>query len=294
MSEPAVWDAIICISALFESPYPCLDQTASRTGTYSIEASHHTALSCYSRSLSAVRSQIESGLIDSFVGLVTCTLFICIEALQGSEKTATQLYGQGVHLIRALRAQINAQTVSAAKAALLEDTIVPLFLRLGSIALTVSGIPEIPPLLCEGGTRDSMLVSLKAARDAMVLLSAEVRSLQMNCDEHIQQSPGPVPKALIARQVALLTRLGNWHDAFTVLRTTLPPNPAIPAERSIVSLLSTYADMHHIILCTCTAPTESSTDAFLAQFKSIVTHAGFYLQNRRHAPTVHNLHTHSS
>lgn len=95
-SEPAVWDAINCISAIFENRCLCPNIIVSRTGTCPLDANHRAALGWYSRAVSSVRSHISQGKIDLFVGLVTCTIFICIEAFQGSEEAATKLYRQGV------------------------------------------------------------------------------------------------------------------------------------------------------------------------------------------------------
>lgn len=138
--EPAVWDAIITISALFERPQQCPDSVIQRhENSVSLTKNHQDALGWYSRSVSAVRQRIEQGSVDTFIGLISCVLFICIEAIQGNADGAMQLYHQGVQLIAALRPQIASAATN--KASLLEDTIIPLFIRLGTFALASGGAP---------------------------------------------------------------------------------------------------------------------------------------------------------
>jgi hypothetical protein len=58
-SEPAVWDAIIAISALFESPEPCPDLVPlRRENSRTLNQNHRDALGWYARSVSAIRQRI--------------------------------------------------------------------------------------------------------------------------------------------------------------------------------------------------------------------------------------------
>lgn len=57
------------------------------------------AILCYFRSLDAAQTQIQRGTIDIHVALISCTLFIRIETLQGHTTEATQLYQQGVKML---------------------------------------------------------------------------------------------------------------------------------------------------------------------------------------------------
>ncbi|KAA8651863.1 uncharacterized protein ATNIH1004_000761 [Aspergillus tanneri] len=175
-SEPAVWDAIISISALFESPEPWPKLFFPRLeDPRTLNQNHRDALSWYSRSVSAVRQRIKRGDVDIFVGLISCVLFICIECLQGASKEALQLYRQGVHLILALRTKIACGVVPAFKASLLEDTIVPIFVRLGAIAISVSAVPVRDLLRDTGHALTHKFVSLKTARETIVLLATEAQ-----------------------------------------------------------------------------------------------------------------------
>lgn len=262
-SEPAVWDAIISVSALFESPEPISDPDRIQN--------HRDALGWYSRSVSAVRQQIERGSVDTFVGLISCVLFICIEALQGGVDEAIQLYCQGVHLILALRAQIASGLVPAAKAALLEDTIVPIFIRLGLIGFTFSR-PQIG-LLLRGLKRKptQIFISLRAAREDITRLGAEIQFFQHACGEHLlSPDDSHIPQDLLDLQADLSVQLRDWHTAFVNLVESLGTTALTSGDIGTIALFSAIYEALFIMLEVSASSSEVITDAFLPNFQRIV------------------------
>ena len=204
-SEPAVWDGIIAISTLFEYPDQCLDFTLLRkasTERNALNTSQQDALAWYSRSISSIHSQIERGSADPYVALVSCVLFICIETLQGRIEEALQLFEQGVRLIFDLRVQIGLGGVSATKAALLEDTIIPLFLRMGANSLTVSGFQAGGIFALADLYALPVFTSIDAARSAITILSAEAMLFDREARVHLQAVGGDafVDPAMLQRQ----------------------------------------------------------------------------------------------
>ncbi|KAE8393572.1 hypothetical protein BDV23DRAFT_180627 [Aspergillus alliaceus] len=271
--EPAVWDAINSISALFESPEPCLGSVVlRRQDPRTLNQNHRDALAWYSRSVSSIRQRIECGSVDIFVGLISCVLFICIEALQGCEEEALQLYEQGVRLILALRAQIACGALPPTNASLLEGTIVPIFFRLGAIAFTASGV-RVGALLEDANLPlTPEFVSLKSAREAIVLLSTEVQVFQRTCGEHLTRfQVSHVSQELIHQQVTLLATLRSWHTRFTGLMETLRTKGDIsPQQAGTSAILFTYHEVLSIIVATCVSSLEIMTDAYLPNFQNIV------------------------
>ncbi|KAH8700851.1 C6 zinc finger domain protein [Talaromyces proteolyticus] len=279
-SEPAVWDAIIAISALFESPDPCPDLVPiSHEHSRALNQNHRDALYWYSRSVSAIRQRIEDGRLNIFVGLITCILFMCIEALQGSVEDAIHLYSQGVRLILDSRAQMVAGILSFAEASLIEDTIVPIFIRLGAIALPVSGFP-VHALL--GDTDHELiqeLVSLKSAREALVLLGVKITLLQHMCDEYRRTiHTSTVPQELINKQTILSAGLRDWLSAYTKLMDSLRTKEVLTQRQmGISALLFTYHEVLFIITETCLSPSQIITDSYIPNFRNIVEHTSISL-----------------
>ncbi|KAJ5502074.1 DNA repair protein rad10 [Penicillium fimorum] len=269
--EPAVWDAIITISALFECPKQCPDPLPQRRDNIvTLTQNHQDALGWYSRSVSAVRQRIEQGNVDVFVGLISCVLFICIEAIQGNADGALQLYRQGVQLIIALRPQITSG--AASQASLLEDTIIPIFIRLGTFALAIGGAPVTALLRDTENALTPQFDSLKSAREAIVLLAIEVPLFESTCTKHlVEANASQVPEEFNIRLFSLAARLGNWHTAFDKLMTVLRAKGILSQQQvGTAALLLSYHDMLYIMLETCTSLSLMQFDAYLPNFQNIV------------------------
>ncbi|CAI7641483.1 unnamed protein product [Penicillium glandicola] len=269
--EPAVWDAIITISALFESPQQCpRPLLQSRDNSTALTQNHQDALGWYSRSVSAVRQRIEQGSVDVFVGLISCVLFICIEAIQGNADGALQLYHQGVQLIITLRRQ---QAPGAAgKASLLEDTIIPIFVRLGTFALSIGRTPVTALLQDTEYALTEQFDSLKSAREAIVILAIDIPLFETTCTEHLSQpNVTHVPEEFNTRLFSLAARLRNWHTAFDKLMTALRAKDMLSLQQIGTSaLLLSYHEMLYIMLYTCTSLSLTQFDAYLPNFQNIV------------------------
>ncbi|KAF7586062.1 hypothetical protein BBP40_009628 [Aspergillus hancockii] len=281
-SEPAVWDAIISISALFESREPWPKAVLPARGyPRTLNQNHRDALSWYSRAVSAVRQRIERGAVDIFVGLISCVLFICIECLQGAAAQALQLYRQGVQLIVDLRAKIACGVVPSFNVSLLEDTIVPIFVRLGAIAISVSPVPVSDLLQDTGHASTHKFVSLKRAREAIVLLATEVQLFDRICSEHLlKPHPSHVPQKLVNQQRALSARLKSWHTAFIKLMESLHTKDILsPQETSTAAILYTYHEMLFILVAICVSPLQIITDAYLPNFQNIVEQSSIALDS---------------
>ena len=279
-SEPAVWDGIIAISTLFEYPDQCLDFTLLRkasTERNALNTSQQDALAWYSRSISSIHSQIERGSADPYVALVSCVLFICIETLQGRIEEALQLFEQGVRLIFDLRVQIGLGGVSATKAALLEDTIIPLFLRMGANSLTVSGFQAGGIFALADLYALPVFTSIDAARSAITILSAEAMLFDREARVHLQAVGGDafVDPAMLQRQKNLQSRLLRWHQAYMDLCRTYDQGSKNPAKKE--SILLAYYAASYIHVSACLTQQETVYDSYYDDFLTIVEQASLAL-----------------
>lgn len=235
------------------------------------------ALDWYSRSVSAVRQGIERGGVDSFVGLITCILFICIESILGSLEEATLLYTQGVHLIITLWAQRSGGTLTTTQASLLSDTIIPIFIRLASFSpqntwgLAITMVQETKYTL----TLPERFPSLKSAREAIVMLFAEISLFEQTCEKYLQKSHAwQISDDMAFQQKTLSARLESWNVAFTGLMDSLRKEDDIsPLHVSIGALLSSYYEMLFVILGVCGSPLRITTDNYGRNFQAIVEKA---------------------
>lgn len=277
-SEPAVWDAIIAISALFESPkqrtVPFPQETYG-----ALDQNRQDALEWYSRSVSAVRQRIERGSVDIFVGLISCVLFICIEAIQGNADGALRLFSQGVQLILTLRPQIASGDLPASKASLLNGTIIPIFVRLGAIALAISGAPITALLQDTEGAPAEKFDSLRSAREAIVALAVEIPLFETTCSKHLQEHHvSVVSEEFFIQASTLAARLRRWHIAFENLMNCLPAKDNLTLQQIGTSaLLSSYHDMLYVMIETCTSLSLTQFDLYLPNFQNIVEQSAIAL-----------------
>lgn len=272
-TEPAVWDAIISISALYEHPDQCLDfpllklQKGKKWGLNQIQ---REALTWYSRAISSIHSQIARGRADPYVALITCVLFICIEAIQGRMIEALQLYEQGVSLILTLRHQVSVGTLFPHKALLLEKTVIPLFLRLGSISLTISRVQLSEIFNFANHDLNTTFTSLDAARTAISVLFSEVTILEREAMPHRRAAIRDlVPDAgMLAKQQSLQAKLNHWHHAYTNLcQNTGRAEPLLLAYHAAIS----------IYISTCLSQRELVYDSHTSDFAIIVENASLVL-----------------
>ncbi|OJI98187.1 hypothetical protein ASPVEDRAFT_79849 [Aspergillus versicolor CBS 583.65] len=279
-SEPAIWDAVNAISTLFEYPHMCLDfafLSLRYERSAGINAKQSEALRWYSRSLSKVRSQIDRGSVDGQVALISCALFVCIETLQGHVEEALQLYNQGIKLILDLRAK-----ASCLQATLLESTLVPLFMRLGSAALSISGT-SICDLFSDIKNGDAYnFTSLGSARDALIPLSAQVQILERESGSNpFIGLEAQITPELIAKKCRLQDALRRWHCAYNDLTQMLPSTspPAMNWNPSIHALLIMYHTTLSMIASNCLERSKSAYDAHLPSFRLVVEQAAIALDN---------------
>ncbi|KAJ6104890.1 transcriptional regulator family: Fungal Specific TF [Penicillium sp. IBT 16267x] len=258
-SEPAVWDGMIAISTLFEHPNQCLDFPLLRDGrksSHGLTQVQQEALTWYTRSISTVYSQINRGSADPYIALISCVLFICIETIQGRMEEALQLFGQGVTLIGDLRTQVSHGMVCLSKATLLEHTIIPLFLRLGSISLTISGTQPSEIFSFADNNIGFGFSSVEQARSNMVILAAEVTIFEREAVMHLRAigANSVVGTNMVARKQALRAGLLEWHETYKKFcRNYCDSNTAVEPD----PLLLTYHAAASIMLTGCLTSLET-------------------------------------
>ncbi|KJK63196.1 hypothetical protein P875_00033903 [Aspergillus parasiticus SU-1] len=175
-----------------------------------------------------------------------------------------------------LRTQIACGVVSATHASLLEDTIVPIFVRLGVVALTIAHLPVSGLLLDNDPVPMQEFVSLKSAREAIARLSTEIQLFERTCIEyrHESRASNMHPES-VAQQKVLSAKLKNWHTAFTILIDGLHTKDRLsPQQIGTGALLLAYYEMSFVILATCISSSHMIYDAYIPNFQNIVKQSG--------------------
>ncbi|KAH8689839.1 hypothetical protein BGW36DRAFT_350767 [Talaromyces proteolyticus] len=268
-SEPLVWDAVIALSALYEHPDPFIGPPYVMPTTKSV-ARHNEALAWYFRSMTNMRTQIEQKRASIFTALVTCVLYVCIEAIQGHTIEAFQLYEQGMGLITALPSQTTSAQIPAIK-----DLIIPLFFRLGASAIVSANYPVKDPFVFLTSPLDCRFPTIDAARTAIYSLAIESMSLLQaaKSDFHVAIVSSDGVPAIFSRQHALLSKLEQWNHAFADFKEGHLSGVSDPLQQSSLSTLLTFYTALFIMVSTCLSQQEIDYDSHMGQFQLLVKHA---------------------
>ncbi|KAJ5682699.1 hypothetical protein N7462_005864 [Penicillium macrosclerotiorum] len=279
-TEPSVWDAVIAISSLFEHPDQCMDFTLLRSrggNSQYLNKSQQEALVWYSRSISSVHSQIKRRGADPYIALISCVMFICIETIQGRMEEALQLYRQGTSLIMDLRAQVRLGIVCASKTMLLERMIIPLFLRLGTVSLTISGTQPSELFTATETRLNVPFESIAAARSAIAALGKEIILFDREARCHLRAVGGEsfVAPEMLEKKNILKSHLDDWYQAYSDLCN--PSQDASLSQMSTEPVLLTHHAAAKVHLAGCLTVKETVYDAHLADFAIIVEQANLVL-----------------
>ncbi|CEO59137.1 hypothetical protein PMG11_03823 [Penicillium brasilianum] len=263
--EPAVWDAIISLSALYERP-PLHETPPFRlinTPAAVHSQTHRDALVWYSRSLAVLQQRINQGTANLGVSLISCILFIAIELLQGNRKAALALYKQGAQLINADRGPWI-------------TILTPIFRRLGIWVFINDESPDkdwgltmtIP---------SSRFTSMDEARDVICDIVAEMKNLNNATKLHWKlaaASRRTQAIALKARRDQLREELGQWHRLFMSFKASDTPGTqdALGVDGASALLLMTYKSLFieiETVLCT----DQTAYDEYEFEFGQILEYA---------------------
>lgn len=292
-TEPAVWDAMIAISSLTENSGLSNDHDSRyKFSIYDAKQYCNDSLTWYSRSVSAIRCGIERGSIDTFTGLITCILFICIESMLGNLEDITRLCDQGIHLILGLY-DPGSKTLSATQECLLKDTIVPIFIRLSSFSprSTWTLAMDMVKKVGYGYKLPQVFTSLRSARDSMVMLGAEILLFEQDCELFLQRSRAWfISEGMMVKHKILSTKLEKWSSAFMgLVESRLKEKKGSHSDMSMIALLRSYYEMFFVSLGVCQSPSRLTTDLYTANFQEIVNQTRVFInasfQNgRTHSP----------
>jgi hypothetical protein len=293
-SEPAIWDAIVSMSAFYESPpkpkprfmLGSSDPINDRTRT----ERHHEALRWYSRSLTNLQRKVKQGSVDTVMVLVSCAIFSVIEVLQGNLWAAVMMQKHATDLI--LSTTATAEGTNSSRYVVLSTNVVPFFMRMDAFGLILND----DLLVSRNSTRISSALrlvggftNLSGAGTALYALVAEWKVFNRDAFQSFRgviddQNTSEIA-SLTARRTDLENRLVCWHKQLLSLEAMhqFQESPTLRtplAERSggaIALLLMVYTST---LIQTQTALSDNETiyDRYEPDFAQIVDYAPIALK----------------
>lgn len=276
--EPAVWDAVISLSTLYQrppindaSPFSLINSPADVRHDY-----HQEALVWYSRSLAALQRRINQGVVDLAISTITCILFIAIELLQGHKTAAVALYAQGAQLL----ASVAPSTPSGVGFQSLMAITNPIFRRLGAQFLISTDGELSESWALDHTDINKTFTTTNEARNVLLGLVAEWKILNKDIKHnmgHLNEVniPGSSAFTIQRRQLHLEACLLDWHTTFMSMmspRYTGIYPPAQCSDDSTCLLMMTYMSIL-IETRTSLALSEMVYDEYEAEFSQILQYA---------------------
>ncbi|KAJ5259439.1 Protein of unknown function DUF3468 [Penicillium angulare] len=281
--EPAIWDAIISLSSLYERP-PIYEVSPFRliSNPAEVEHSYHReALVWYSRSLAVVQQRIDRGDADLTVCLISCILFIAIELLQGNRRGALNLCTQGVQMMKTtLRRASGSMGAVSSKAfidgAFLIPVVKPIFRRLDTWALITDGTSKADWSF-DPDPVNMQVTSIDEARNVLCNIVTDMKSLNIETKRHWNLSAESRANNILdlaSQRNFLKNKLNHWHQSFTSL-------PNVDRDSGGTALLLMTFMSVSIEIDTCLDPNQMTYDKFEAEFTQIINYATTAISSTR-------------
>ncbi|KAH8690324.1 hypothetical protein BGW36DRAFT_69800 [Talaromyces proteolyticus] len=300
-SQPLIWDAVISLSALYEHKHT---MESSRTKLGPRNYINEQALSWYLRSLATLQANIERGSADLDVSLISCTLFIIIEVLQGNISAALRLYQQGVQLVTYIMSVAGSKAIATATV----TNVAPVILRMGTSSL-LTKCGSLAPRVASFADVAIAFSTIPEAKRILYAIMWEIRVFDRDYSHKLNsraasgdQQPSihaldnmNTTTSFAARQQRLELRLNTWRrnfNTFPQVQNYLSNKTSVGAGQAptttqyagiIATLLMTWLTAS-ILTKTRLDASEAVYDTYDHLFEDMIAHASIALAGPNKQP----------
>ncbi|TEA15916.1 Aspercryptin biosynthesis cluster-specific transcription regulator atnN [Colletotrichum sidae] len=264
-SEPSVRHAVSAMSIIHRDVESSMRQTAGY-----VEA-NPDAQREWKTAVKSLSARIEAHPDSNLVPLVCCLLFTCIEFLRGNAESATLHARNGFNILASIHGKLDANQahgISSLDLEAIEDCVVPMFSGLNVLCSLTGRI--IQSEWAASTPEDSPHKDLNDSRRRFIeILDACVRLIR-------EATPRAVRFQTLmddlVEQRKLQLKLASWRARLDDLLERMEAS-GTPAKQDKLSLLLIQYKVAYIWIQVCTAPAETATDAYRADFEELVDHA---------------------
>ena len=266
-SEPSIRHTVSAISAIYQDVESSLRHPAGYVNANpKAQQEWKTAV----RSLSA---RIQAHPDSSFVPLVCCLLFICIEFLRGDVESSLLHVQSGLNILATLRRGTDAAAglrpnLSSHDFKAVEDHIFPIFSRLSLLSCLIGRIT--PPIYAPIAEEDIPQEDLTDSRQRLYEISDSC--IRFIGEAIIKAEMFQIDVDDLIRQVKLQTRLDAWCDQLDKLVQRLRA-AGNPAKQDALNILLAHYKVIYIWLRVCTTAEETATDSYYTDFEELLHYA---------------------
>lgn len=201
--------------------------------------------------------------------LLLSIIFVYIEVMQKKEVEALEFIRQGRHLLRSQQiTSLSSRAISSVK-----ESIVPIYHQIGLVAhIFGCSVPPVPVDLDDFTNIPGTFTSVAEARHC--LFATVDASYRWRFNYRLSRPSDEGCSFSSDEQTLLLSRLSQWHTAFTLLTVSQQKKGS---ESASALLLQVYYHLGKIITSTATSTSQSDYDRYVESFGAILLLASDYL-----------------
>lgn len=283
-SEPAVRHALIALGYLHSTESGSLKHARSR---FTALTESKTFLHHYNMSVKTLVDRMGQSGYTTEIGLVTCLLFVCMEFLRGNHHTAFTHLINGLDIITECKKERRHDSVDSPLSSrsdctatkmpsfntstLIEDELIPIFVRALTSALLYGAVLDIRPYVTNLDLQHYDNLQFSNIRE-MQLSAYEVRnhsiyqSRYLGIKRHLYQVKAFSAKELEQKQLVLDCQRA-WFVAVEHYRNT---HALTDSDELVVNELLIGHHITYIWLTCQLDPTAMAIDAYLEDFKTVL------------------------
>jgi hypothetical protein len=278
LHEASVRHAVTTIAALTKT-LEAAPASSYRIDTQTVQDEHHKfAIEQYTKAVSSLREALATKQSGLRTALIAAILFVCIETLQGDQRSASRQIHQGLALLD----QVQGGRYKKYADQRIEEGILQMWTaqNVQSYYLCFTQAPLHPPMLPQHLQETYSHVFRSSMPRFFTAISDAKRALDllMNATAQFHHYCALKPFEKVRRYAEHHARLSQWESAFQPLlkkaraeAETHDGLSPISETRVPTLLLSVYHRVALIILAGAITPTETMYDSLTREFSCIVS-----------------------
>jgi hypothetical protein len=275
MNEPSIRHAVTAIAALSKMVEE-KRKNSQLSGINRVRDEHYRfGIQQYNKAITCLRETLTDNENALRTALISCILFVCIEAIQGDQIAASGQVHGGLNLMRQVH-QSRLQRDRTGKQPIIEDEIVQMYANINvqSYFLVFSQAPHHQPMLPSHMQESQRHVFSSSMPRYFTSVSEAKRALDLILNSIVQflSTCTSSTEGKIEKYVQHHARLRHWESAFQplLIRAKVVANMDLDAKMAPL-VLNTYHRVGLIILAGSVRQEETMYDSLRKEFLYIVS-----------------------
>lgn len=267
--NPTIWHSVLALSAFHEQRLLRDDGNGQQLDL----ARRRYALQHYNQAVGHLTGNPSTGKESTEVVLVSCLLFISIEALLGNMTGVVNHVFGGIQILRSWKKDRARSSSSRLSPKFIENNLIPIFEHMNQYSFThgLAAPPINEPDFSFAEPASEYFANILAAKASLLSLISGAQRFTIDFGSSSSDQPDVTRKhAEVFQKHRLLYRVQRWKAALDEFLAR--PNQAYLSDRDrrAIALLRVQHNFVWILICNANNTEETSFDAYITNFEEIV------------------------